>query len=129
MEIQATFRHLQPTEALERQIFESARSLNQLTGQELTFCHVVVEGRPRGQRESNTRVRIAILGTRGALGVTHDLHVRATHERPEVALAEAFDSLEGQILAERARREARERASTEGRPRVPSLRRAVWSWA
>lgn len=129
MEIQATFRHLQPTEMLEKQIFDGARDLNQLTGDELTFCHVIVEGRPRGQRAGLARARIAVLGTRGALGVTHDLHVRAKHEDPGQALAAAFDDLQGLILAERNHREARTRVSTEGRPRRPALRRAVMSWA
>ena len=129
MEIQATFRHLEPTEALERQIFDSARALDQLTGGEITHCHVILEGRPRGARPGATHARIAILGSRGALGVTHDIRFRATKDSPPEALIEAFDGIRVLLRSEQARRKAATRAPDEGRSQQPGPRKAVLSWA
>lgn len=128
MEIQATFRQIEPTEELERQIFEGARDLDRLTGGELTHCHVILEGSKKGHRSSPVRARVAVLGSRGALGVTHDVRVRASHSEPRHAVADAFEQVRRQLRSELVRRAATRRAA-EGRPRLATGDWAVPSWA
>ncbi|MDY0003543.1 MAG: hypothetical protein RBU30_19750 [Polyangia bacterium] len=129
MEIQATFRHLRPTEELQKLIFEGARDLDIQTGQVLAFCHVVVEGRPREHGMEATTVRAAVLGSTSALGVSHDLRARTSHESPSTAIAAAFDTIRGKVMAELARRETLERAEAKKRARSYPLREAIASWA
>jgi ribosomal subunit interface protein len=90
--LEITFRHMQPSEALEAKIREKAEKLEQFYAS-VMGCRVVVEAPHEHHRQGNLfHVSIDITVPNGELPVTRGHHHRShAHEDVYVALRDAFD--------------------------------------
>ncbi len=105
--IQITFRHMDPSPALETRIRERVTKLEQFHPR-LMSCRVVVEQEHRRHHQGNlflVRVDLTLPGHELVAG--HESPKHQAYEDPYVAVRDAFDSLQRQ-LEELARRERHE---------------------
>jgi ribosomal subunit interface protein len=88
--LQITFRHMEPSSALETRIRELASRLERFSAH-ITSCHVVVEPPAHHQRQGFLYdFRIAITLPDGEIAIRHAHPADHAHEDPYVALRDAF---------------------------------------
>lgn len=85
-----TFRHMDPSPALETRIGELARRLDKFSAQ-IMHCHVIVEGPPKHQQQGGLfEVRIDLTVPDREIAIRRSHPIRHSHEDPHVALRDAF---------------------------------------
>jgi ribosome-associated translation inhibitor RaiA/cold shock CspA family protein len=90
--LQVTFRHMEPSAALEARIRQRAEELDQFF-ERVTSCHVVVECQhPRHQQGKLFEVRIDLSVPGGEIVVGRDSGANHAHEDAHVAVRDAFDA-------------------------------------
>ena len=90
--LQITFRHMDPSPALEARIRQRAEEFNQFFDR-ITSCHVVVECRhQRHQQGKLFEVRIDLTVPGGEIVVGSDSGANHAHEDAHVAVRDAFDA-------------------------------------
>jgi len=90
--LQITFRHMDPSPALEARIRQRAEELDQFFAR-ITSCRVVVECRHmRHQQGKLFEVRIDLTAPGGAIVVGRDSGANHAHEDAHVAVRDAFDA-------------------------------------
>jgi len=95
--LQITFRHMDPSPALEARIRRKAEELDQLSG-DITACRVVVECRHKHRHQGNLfdiRVDLTLPGLQVIVGSNHA--VNPAHEDAHVAVRDAFDAARRQL--------------------------------
>jgi len=88
--LQITFRHMEPSPALEARIRELAQRLEKFSDQ-IMHCHVIVEAPHQHQRQGGlfeVRMDITVPDSQIAIRRSHPIH--HAHEDPYVALRDAF---------------------------------------
>ncbi len=101
--LQITFRHMEPSEALEARIRQRAAELEQFF-ERITACRVVVERLNRRHQQGNlfeVRVDLTVPGREIAIG--RDRGINHAHEDAHVAVRDAFDAAR-RALEDHARR-------------------------
>jgi cold shock CspA family protein/ribosome-associated translation inhibitor RaiA len=101
--LQITFRHMEPSPALEARIRQRAEELDQFFDR-ITSCRVVVESGNRRHQQGNlfdVRIDLAIPGREIVVG--RDSGASHAHEDAHVAVRDAFDSAR-RLLEDHARR-------------------------
>ena len=116
MQVQLTFRHMNPIEEIERQVFKEADRLDRLCPQLLTWCHVVIE-KPHLHRQHGEpySVRVAVQGTAGFFVASSAHGDAAWREKLPVAVSEAFGALRSQL---QTRAEVKERSASRADRRL-----------
>lgn len=109
MEIQITFRKVNPTPEIEAQIIKEARKVERICPRQLAFCHVVVEDRHR-QVGRRYRARVTLQGPAGYFVASSEPGAGFSHYRLHVAITRAFQAIRYQLL-------------TKAHPRNGDLRR------
>jgi cold shock CspA family protein/ribosome-associated translation inhibitor RaiA len=108
--LQITFRHMEPSPALEARIRQLAEKLDHYS-QEIMSCRVVIEA-PHKHHHQGTlyTVHLDITSPSGEIAVTRDQHDKHAHEDAHVALRDAFRAAERQIeqRVQKLRRETKE---------------------
>jgi len=116
MQVQLTFRQMDPTFEIEEQIFKEARRLERINPQKLKWCHVVIErsrrhghghgrghghGHGHGQSGRPYSVHVRLQGVLGyhVSGGEYDAH--AAHENPHVAITSAFGAVHSQLRSDK----------------------------
>lgn len=95
--LQITFRHMDPSPALETRIRELAGRLDRFA-QEITSCRVVVEAPHKHHHQGSLfSVHIDITLPGGEIAVARDQHDRHAHEDAHVALRDAFTAAARQL--------------------------------
>lgn len=95
--LQITFRHMDPSEALEANIREHAAELDQFCD-EIMHCDVVVEESHRRHQQGNLfHVSVDITVPGGEIVVRREPEQRHAHEDPYVAVRDAFDAARRQL--------------------------------
>ena len=90
--LQVTFRHMDPSPAIEANIRERAARLARVHGR-ITGCHVVVEAPHRRHAKGKLyTVRLDVVVPGGEIVVNRDAHDRHAHEDVLVAVRDAFDA-------------------------------------
>jgi cold shock CspA family protein/ribosome-associated translation inhibitor RaiA len=85
-----TFRHMDPSPALEARIGELAERLDKFSAQ-IMHCHVIVEGPPKHQQQGGLyEVRIDFTVPDREIAIRRSHPIRHSHEDPYVALRDAF---------------------------------------
>lgn len=88
--LQITFRHMEPSPALETRIRALASRLNKFSDQ-ITRCHVIVELPARHQHQGNLfDFRLDITLPDAEIAISHAHPADQAHEDPYVALRDAF---------------------------------------
>lgn len=88
--LQITFRHMEPSEALEARIHQLAERLDRYS-QEIMSCRVVVEAPHLHHHQGNLfRIHIDITAPGREIAVNRDKHDNHAHEDVYVALRDAF---------------------------------------
>lgn len=113
--LQITFRHMEPSLALEERIRERAGKLDEFYGRVMS-CRVVMQAPHHRHRQGALyQVRVDVTVPGGELVVGRDAGLDHGHEDAHVAVRDAFDAIERQ-LEDYARRERRE-VKTHEEPR------------
>ena len=95
--LQITFRHMDPSPALETRIRELAGRLDRYA-QEIMSCRVVIEAPHRHHQQGKLfSVHLDITLPGGELAVTRDAHDKHAHEDAHVALRDAFNAAARQL--------------------------------
>jgi ribosome-associated translation inhibitor RaiA len=90
--LQITFRHMDPSPALEARIRQRAEELDHFFDR-ITSCHVVVECQdPRHRQGKLFAVRIDLTVPGGEIAVGRDSGANHAHENAHVAVRDAFDA-------------------------------------
>jgi len=85
-----TFRHMDPSPALEARIGELAERLDKFSAQ-IMHCHVIVEAPPKHQHQGGLfEVRIDLTVPDREIAIRRSHPIRHSHEDPYVALRDAF---------------------------------------
>lgn len=108
--LQITFRHMDPSPALEARIRELAAKLDRYA-QEIMGFRVVVEAPHKHHHQGSLfSVHIDITLPGGEIAVTRDQHDRHAHEDAHVALRDAFNAAARQLeqRVQRLRRDVKE---------------------
>lgn len=108
--LQITFRHMDPSPALEARIHELSTKLDRYA-QEVMSCRVVVEAPHKHHHQGSLfSVHIDITLPGGEIAVTRDQHDRHAHEDAHVALRDAFNAAARQLeqRVQRLRRDVKE---------------------
>jgi ribosome-associated translation inhibitor RaiA len=116
--LQITFRHMDPSPALETRIRRKAAELEQFFDR-ITACRVVVESRHRHRHQGNlfeVRVDLSVPGMQMVAGRNHAFD--PSHENAHVAVRDAFDAARRQL-------EDRLRALRGGAKHAGTARQAV----
>ncbi len=95
--LEITFRHMEPSEALETTIREKAAKLERYCG-EIIGCSVVVETPHKHHHQGNLfhfRIDVTVPGKEIVVKRSPDEH--HAHEDPYVALRDAFDAMRRQL--------------------------------
>jgi ribosome-associated translation inhibitor RaiA len=95
--LQITFRHMDPSPALEARIRRKAEELDQVFDR-IVSCRVVVECRHRHHKQGNLfeiHIDLAVPGSQVIAGRTH--RINHAHEDAHVALRDAFDAARRQL--------------------------------
>ncbi len=91
--LQITFRHMDPSPALEARIRQRAEELEQFSGR-ITACHVTVDSRhQRRQQGSLFEIRIDLITPGREIAVGRQSGLNHAHEDAHVAVRDAFDAL------------------------------------
>jgi cold shock CspA family protein/ribosome-associated translation inhibitor RaiA len=88
--LQITFRHMEPSPALEARIRELAERLDKFSA-DIMHCSVIVEAPPKHQHQGGlfeVRMDLTVPGSEIAIRRSHP--IRHSHEDPYVALRDAF---------------------------------------
>ena len=118
--LQITFRHMDPSPAIEARIRQRAEELDQFFDR-ITSCWVVVECRhPRHQQGNLFEVRIDLTVPGSEIVVGHDHGMNHAHEDAHVAVRDAFDA-----ARRRLEDHARERRDEVKQHAVPDHGRVV----
>ncbi len=106
MQVQLTFRQMDPTFEIEEQIFKEARRLERVYPQKLKWCHVVI-GRPERHRQQGRpcHVHVQLQGVLGTHVAGSEYDADATHENPHVAITSAFGAMRSQLQSKKQGRE------------------------
>ena len=100
MNVQLTFRHMNPTFELEEQIFKEAKKLERACPQQLSWCHVIIERAHRHTHEGRPyRVCVSIQGLRGYQVASSESDGDMTHDNPLEAITNAFHAIRSQVLS------------------------------
>ncbi|MBI5462245.1 MAG: HPF/RaiA family ribosome-associated protein [Gammaproteobacteria bacterium] len=95
--LQITFRHIEPSPALEARIRQLAERLDHYS-QEIMSCRVVIEAPHKHNHQGNLyTVHLDITSPSGEIAVTRDQHDNHAHEDAHVALRDAFRAAERQL--------------------------------
>jgi ribosome-associated translation inhibitor RaiA len=97
--LRITFRHMDPSPALEARIRRKAAELDQFCNR-ITSCYVVVECRHKHHQQGNLfdiRVELSVPGSQLIAGRNHA--VSHAHEDAHVAVRDAFDAAQHQLEA------------------------------
>jgi ribosome-associated translation inhibitor RaiA len=106
MQVQLTFRQMDPTFEIEEQIFKEARRLDRVYPQKLTWCHVVIERPHRHKRQGGgCHVHVQLQGVWGYHVAGSDYDADAVHENPHVAITGAFQAVHSQMRSNKLGRE------------------------
>ena len=95
--LQITFRHMDPSPALEARIRRKARDLDQFYDR-ITSCRVIVECRHKNHRQGNLfeiHIDLSVPGSQVAAGRNH--RVNHSHEDAHIAVRDAFDAARRQL--------------------------------
>jgi ribosome-associated translation inhibitor RaiA len=114
--LQITFRHMDPSPALEARIRRKAAELEQSFGR-ITSCRVVVQCRHKHHQQGNLfdiRVDLTVPGSQLIAGRNHAFD--HSHENAHVAVRDAFDAARRQL--EERIRAVRDGAKHAGPARV-----------
>jgi cold shock CspA family protein len=118
--LQITFRHMEPSPALEERIRQLAERLDHYS-QEIMSCRVVIEAPHKHHHQGSLyTVHLDITSPSGEIAVTRDQHDKHAHEDAHVALRDAFRAAERQLeqRVQKLRRETKEHEiSPHGRVR------------
>jgi len=91
--LQITFRHMEPSPALEARIRQRAEELERFFGR-ITACRVTVESRHQHHRQGNLfEVRVDLVVPGREITVGRDAGLNHAHEDAHVAVRDAFDAL------------------------------------
>ena len=113
--LQITFRHMDPSEAMESKIRERAEKLENFCGQ-IMGCHVVVEAPPKHHHKGGLYwVHLDITVPDGELVVNRNPSQRSSHEDVYVAIRDTFDAARRQ-LEDYARRQRQQVKTHEATP-------------
>jgi cold shock CspA family protein len=95
--LQITFRHLEPSPAIEAKVREKAAKLERFA-EYVTSCHVVIEAPHRRHHQGNLfHVTIDLTVPGGELIVNRERNLHHAHEEAHVALRDAFDAAVRQL--------------------------------
>jgi cold shock CspA family protein/ribosome-associated translation inhibitor RaiA len=95
--LQVSFRHMEPSEALEARVRELAHHLDHLSSR-IMRCHVTIEAPHRHQHQGKLyEVHIDLTVPGGEVVVSRKHHDQHSHEDPYVALRDAFRAAERQL--------------------------------
>jgi cold shock CspA family protein/ribosome-associated translation inhibitor RaiA len=95
--LQITFRHMEPSPALETRIRELAARLDKFSS-EIMHCHVIVEGPPKHPQQGGlfqVRIDLTVPEKEIAISRTHPIH--HSHEDAYIALRDAFRAARRQL--------------------------------
>lgn len=113
--LQITFRHMEPSAAVEARVRERAGKLDQIFGH-IMACRVVIEAPHRHHHQGTLyEVRVDVTVPGGELAASRDAGRNHAHEDVHVAVRDAFDAIERQ-LEDHARRERQEVKTHEAVP-------------
>jgi ribosome-associated translation inhibitor RaiA len=106
MQVQLTFRQMDPTFEIEEKIFKEARRLERIYPQRLAWCHVVIE-RPHRHRHQGRpcHVHVQLQGQLGYHRAGSEYDADAAHENPHVAITSAFQAVHSQLRSKKPLRE------------------------
>ena len=100
--LQITFRHMEPSPALEARIRQRAEELDQFFDR-ITACRVVVESRHTRHQQGNVfEVRVDLTVPGREIVVGRDSGANHAHEDAHVAVRDAFDAAR-RLLEDHAR--------------------------
>jgi cold shock CspA family protein len=108
--LQITFRHMEPSPALEARIHQLAERLDHYS-QEIMRCRVVIEAPHKHHHQGCLyTVHLDITSPSVEIAVTRDQHDRHAHEDAHIALRDAFRAAERQLEqhVQKLRRETKE---------------------
>ncbi|WP_455197234.1 HPF/RaiA family ribosome-associated protein [Kaarinaea lacus] len=95
--LQITFRHMEPSEALETNIREHAENLDKFA-ENIMSCRVVVESPHQHKNQGNLfRIGIDITVPGHEITVNRGRDLRQAHEDPYVAVRDAFNAAQRQL--------------------------------
>jgi cold shock CspA family protein len=95
--LRITFRHLEPSAAIEAQVREKAAKLERFA-EYVTGCHVVIEAPHRRHHQGNLfHVTIDLTLPGGEVVVNRQPQLHQAHEDAHVALRDAFDAAVRQV--------------------------------
>jgi ribosomal subunit interface protein len=95
--LEITFRHMDPSEAMENRVRESARKLDRFY-EHIMSCRVVVEADHRHHHKGNLyHVRVDITVPDGELVASREPHRHHSHEDAYVAIRDAFSAAVRQL--------------------------------
>jgi ribosome-associated translation inhibitor RaiA len=116
--LQITFRHMNPSPALEARIRRKAAELEQISDR-ITSCRVVVESRHRHRQQGNlfeVRIDLSVPGSQMVAGRNHAFD--HAHEDAHAAVRDAFEAARRQL-------EDHVRAIRDGAKHAGSARQAL----
>jgi ribosome-associated translation inhibitor RaiA len=95
--LQITFRHMDPSPALDARIRHEAAELDQLFDR-ITSCHVVVECRHKHHQQGNLfEVHIDLMVPRSQVVAGRNHKINHSHEDAHVAMRDAFNAARRQL--------------------------------
>jgi ribosomal subunit interface protein len=95
--LQVTFRHIQPSAALEARIHQEVAKLERFY-EKIMGCRVVVEAPHKHHHQGNLyRVRIEMTVPQEELVVSREHHDEHAHEDAYVVIRDAFNALQRQL--------------------------------
>jgi len=107
MQVQMTFRQVDPTIEIEELLFREARKLQRVCPQQLTWCHVVIEQPHRHRHEGRPyRAHVAIQGLMGYRVASSESGADVSHETPNIAIINAFQAVRKQLRSKTRVRES-----------------------
>ena len=104
LEPRITFRHLQPSAAMEELVREKTAKLLRLH-EKISSCEVVIEEPHRSHKKGDLfHVRVHLVVPGGEIVVVRDPTEATEHEDPKIAIRDAFEAARKQLLAHMRRR-------------------------
>ncbi|MGE0719769.1 MAG: HPF/RaiA family ribosome-associated protein [Alphaproteobacteria bacterium] len=95
--LQITFRHIDPSEAVEARIREHAARLERYKDR-ITSCRVAVEAARRNGLAKLLKIRVDITYPGGEVAVAREQHDDQSHEGINVLVREVFDAARRQLM-------------------------------
>lgn len=113
--LQVTFRHMDPSPAIEASIHERAARLDRIHDR-ITSCHVIVEAPHRRHTKGRLyTIRVDLTVPGGEIVVNHEAHDKHAHEDVYVAIRDSFNAAQRR-LKDHARRKRGDVKSHEAPP-------------